>query len=78
MHSREAPGVNMRKRLAGPECFSYFRLYSGLLLCVFLLWPGRGWALSPSEILVVANGNFPRSGELAKYYMNKEEFPKRT
>jgi len=47
-----------------------------ILLAVFLMiLPKTCLALVPSEILVIANRNFPQSSELAHYYMEKRGIP---
>lgn len=49
-----------------------------LILCVvtcFWLFPGISWALSPKQVVVVANRMAWHSEELAKYYMVKRNIP---
>ncbi len=49
------------------------------MICVFLglaaLWPVEGLALTPNEILVIANRNVAMSMGLARYYMEKRKIP---
>ena len=49
--------------------------FSILLVPFLLILPKTCVALVPSEILVIANRNFPQSGELAHYYMKKRGIP---
>ena len=51
------------------------RALSILLVAVLLILPKTCLALVPSEILVIANRNFPQSSELAHYYMKKRGIP---
>jgi len=47
-----------------------------LLLAQYLMFsPGIGWALTPEQVLVVANKMAWHSEELAKYYMLKRNIP---
>jgi len=47
-----------------------------IILFIFVaIIPGLCRALTPSEILVIANGNFPQSSDLAHYYMAKRRIP---
>jgi uncharacterized protein (TIGR03790 family) len=46
-----------------------------LLVAFFFILPKNCVALVPSEILVIANRNFPQSSELAHYYMDKRGIP---
>ena len=47
------------------------KAFSILLMAFLLILPKTCLALLPSEILVIANRNFPQSSELAHYYMKK-------
>ena len=51
------------------------KAFSILLVAFLLILPKTCLALVPSEILVIANRNFPQSGELAHYYMKKRGIP---
>ena len=46
-----------------------------LLFTLVAIMPGLCLALTPDEILVVANRNFPQSSDLAHYYMTKRKIP---
>jgi uncharacterized protein (TIGR03790 family) len=50
---------------------------AGFIILFFLvaMVPGLCCALTPAEILVIANRNFPQSSELAHYYMAKRKIP---
>ncbi len=49
--------------------------FSILLVAFLLILPKTCVALVPSEILVIANRDFPQSSELAHYYMKKRGIP---
>ena len=49
-------------------CFTF-------LFCILLVLPEISLALTPNEILVVANQNFQESSKLAGYYMEKRKIP---
>ena len=51
------------------------KAFSILLVAFLLILPKTCLALVPSEILVIANRNFPQSSELAHYYMEKRGIP---
>ena len=55
----------------------HFWFRTGLLACVLFMYPCAARALVADEILVVANSNVPRGGELAKYYMAKRGIPEK-
>jgi uncharacterized protein (TIGR03790 family) len=46
------------------------------LFCNLLILPEISLALTPNEILVIANQNFQDSKQLADYYMEKRKVPK--
>jgi len=46
-----------------------------LVWCIVLLFPTDGRALSPAEILVIANSNVAGSEALARYYMARRNIP---
>lgn len=80
MNKRSEIGVKGRPPMlahAGPMCILLCFpcvVFILLLAAVFLL-PGTCLALSPGEILVIANPDFPHSTELARYYMEKRAIP---
>ncbi len=51
------------------------KAFSILLVAFLLILPKACLALVPSEILVIANRNFPQSSEFAHYYMEKRGIP---
>jgi uncharacterized protein (TIGR03790 family) len=51
------------------------KAFSILLVAFLLILPKACLALVPSEILVIANRNFPQSDEAAHYYMEKRGIP---
>ncbi len=46
-----------------------------LLLCIFLAPTQQAFALSPKDILIVYNANFPDSKDVARYYAEKRKTP---
>ena len=57
-------------------CSFAMRLKSVILLLIILcLFPNLCSALEPEEILVIANKNFHKSIDTAKYYMSKRKIP---
>ena len=46
-----------------------------LFLTILCLWANLCHALEPQEILIIANKNFHKSIDIAKYYMNKRKIP---
>lgn len=67
----------MNMRIPFPRRFFGWRPGRGLVLCALLLLSGNAWALAPEEVLVVANGDFLHSGELASYYMSRRGIPEK-
>ena len=51
------------------RCF--VKLISSLLPTIVFLLPAASWALTPEQVVVVANNKDRHSVDLAKYYMNK-------
>jgi uncharacterized protein (TIGR03790 family) len=52
-----------------------------ICFCFYIFWlaslayPVSGWALSPDEVLVIANGQVAESEPLARYYMAQRKIP---
>lgn len=55
--------------------FRYYSVFAFGMLVLFFASPGLGWALTPEQVVVIANKMAWHSVELAKYYMKKRDIP---
>ncbi len=51
------------------------RIPKALITFLISLIPGAGYALQPDQILIIANGDIPPSGQIARYYCAKRGVP---
>ncbi len=55
--------------------FRYYSVFTFGMLVLIFASPGLGWALTPEQVVVIANKMAWHSVELAKYYMKKRDIP---
>jgi uncharacterized protein (TIGR03790 family) len=61
--------IDLKMRIFSRGCVLF------LLLRIVFILPGTSWALTPEQVLVVANSKVLHSIDLAKYYMEKRVIP---
>ncbi len=59
------------------KTFLQTRIREALIVCFIFLWAGRGYALEPNEILIIANSDIKESVQIAQYYCSKRGVPEK-
>ena len=72
----KAPLVFGAKFLSDMKVFAQMRIHKAIFLWLLFFAAGKGFALEPNEILIIANSDIAESVEIAQYYCGKRGVPK--